>query len=164
VITGLTIFHLSLYGQKGLEIKKKTALMLIPIMICAAANIGLNFFFIRHYGYLGAAITTFISYSLYPIFIYFISKSYIRWIIPWRSMFNIAISSIGAGAFFLLVKAIFSPQIGHVSILLFALLILAIYSGLLYVTRELKNYELAFFKKRTQESFAKISQKLGKSP
>jgi O-antigen/teichoic acid export membrane protein len=89
ILVGFIAWNLSILGHKGHEIKEKTKEMFIYVIVAAIINIILNFLFVPSLGYLGAALATMISYMLYPIFILFSSKKYIKWDIPFVDLFSL---------------------------------------------------------------------------
>jgi len=93
VLFGYLAWNFSMFGQKGLEISEKTKNMLYFVMVCTALNISLNIIFIPWMGYVGAAITSLVSLSLYPILIYIGTRKYMAWLIPWDSLLRAFISS-----------------------------------------------------------------------
>ncbi|MFH1754871.1 MAG: oligosaccharide flippase family protein [Candidatus Latescibacterota bacterium] len=89
VLAGYAVWGLSLYGQKGFELLEKTKVMLLLVIICALCNIILNLIFVPKFGYFAAAVTTFASYSLYPVLVHRASRTYLRWRLPWKSFTRI---------------------------------------------------------------------------
>jgi O-antigen/teichoic acid export membrane protein len=79
LLVGLLLWHLALIGHKGYEIKEKTNVMLRYFVICILTNVALNIWLIPLYGYVGAAISTLVCYTLYPLLIFINSKNYIKW-------------------------------------------------------------------------------------
>jgi len=147
ILAGFLVWNFSMYGHKGLELMEKTRIMLLLVVICAVTNIILNLFFVPLYGYKGAAVTTLISYLLYPLLVYRATKPYVKWQIPWRSVGNIAISSLILAG---LLVALRSTLIGRLNIVLSLVIAggiaLLIYFGSLYILREIKTYEIRYLK------------------
>lgn len=96
LLAGFLIWNFGLYGQKGYEIRYKSNVMLLFIGIAVAACIGFNLLLIPKYGYLGAAVSNVLAYTVYPLLIYTFSRNYIRWSIPWLSVLRAAIASVAA--------------------------------------------------------------------
>lgn len=94
ITLGFLSWHFSMYGHKGLEIQQRTLTMLHYVIICAIVNIVLNFYFIPQYGYMGAAMTTLLSFLLYPIMVFFGSKKSIPWHIPWKTVSKLGLVSV----------------------------------------------------------------------
>jgi len=94
VLIGWVALQFTMYGHKGLEIMEKTNIISLLIAICVIVNVSLNFIFVPAYGYIAAAFANLISYLLYPFMVYFVTKSYIKWRIPWNSMAKITFSSL----------------------------------------------------------------------
>lgn len=149
ILAGFFAWNFAMYGHKGLEIMEKTRIMLLLVMICAGVNVVLNLIFVPLYGYKGAAVTTLISYLLYPLLVYPTTKHYIKWQIPWRSVGNITISSLAIAG---LLGALRFAFIGRMNIIL-ALAISGgvaspVYLGLLYVMKEMRGYEVRYLKRK----------------
>ncbi|SFK69306.1 Membrane protein involved in the export of O-antigen and teichoic acid [Halogranum rubrum] len=94
VASGTFIWGLSNIGHKGLEAKERTFTMLAGATIAVVLNIVLNIPLIQRYGYLGAALATLLSFSFYPVFIYFVSRNGIRWQIPTYTVRNVLLGCI----------------------------------------------------------------------
>ncbi|UCG53167.1 MAG: polysaccharide biosynthesis C-terminal domain-containing protein, partial [Candidatus Latescibacterota bacterium] len=142
IILGSLVWNFSMYGHKGIKLLEKTRVMLFLVTICCAANIVLNLIFVPRYGYQGAAVTTLVSFGLYPVLVYFVTKRYLPWVIPWRSTFRIVFSvGLASAGWWGLRWAL----TGRVHVLLLLLISLAagliIYIGMLALTRELRDYE-----------------------
>lgn len=142
VLMGFLAWNFGMYGHKCLEIKEKTGTMFFLVFICVALNIVLNLIFIPKYGYIAAAITTLISYMIYPIIVYFVTRLYLRWQIPWRSMTNIVVSSVLTGGILASLKyTIFNGFLDIVYLFIFTILGLLLYIGILYLFGEVREYE-----------------------
>lgn len=94
VVTGLFTWNLANIGHKSLEAAEKTKIMLIGVIISLLINIIANIPLIQVYGYIGAAIATVMGFLAYPLFIYYVSKEYVPWQIPW---FGVGLAFIGCG-------------------------------------------------------------------
>ncbi|MEW5705477.1 MAG: oligosaccharide flippase family protein [Actinomycetota bacterium] len=69
ILLGFLANNFALFFQKNYELEKKTRLLAVFAFLAAILNIGLNLFFIKEYGYIGAAITTAAAYVFYLILI-----------------------------------------------------------------------------------------------
>lgn len=99
VLLGNAVWSLAMYGHKGLEILERTRTMLWMVIACALLNLGLNVIFVARYGYMGAAVTTLVSYALYPVLVYVVSKRYLAWRIRWGAAARtIMVGAVMAGA------------------------------------------------------------------
>ena len=91
---------------------------------------------------LGAALTTLFSYSLYPVMIYWVSKRHLRWVIPWRSLGNILVAAVVAGAAWAAMARFFTGGVIDWLVLVVAGAAgLVVYGLVLLLLRELKPYE-----------------------
>jgi O-antigen/teichoic acid export membrane protein len=154
VLFGLLGWNFAMFGHKGLEFREKTRTMFIYVMICTAAKIILNFLFIPRYGYMGAAISTLICFYLYPLMVYFGTKSDIRWIIPWVSLTRVLTASIILAAAFMIFKMM---HLDSLKILLMSgIIIFPLYFFVLLLLKEIKPYEIEFTKNYLRNGFRRI--------
>ena len=72
---------------------KRTHLTMYCVLSAALLNIGLNFLFVPKYGYMGAAVTTFISYVFMLISVIFVSRRFFTWEFPFKPLVKIACAS-----------------------------------------------------------------------
>jgi O-antigen/teichoic acid export membrane protein len=63
------IYGLTLFFENRLKLNSKYKPVIIGFLICAAINIGINFFTIPKWGYFWAGISTFISYLILLIYL-----------------------------------------------------------------------------------------------
>ncbi|MEO0124073.1 MAG: polysaccharide biosynthesis C-terminal domain-containing protein [candidate division WOR-3 bacterium] len=91
IAPGILLWFFAMFGHKGLELREKTNKMFLYVLVCAIMKLILNVFFIPPYGYIGAAITTLICFSLYPVLVYFGTKNDIEWSIPWMTIIKLAV-------------------------------------------------------------------------
>jgi len=147
VILSITLFgflawNFSMYGHKGLEIRGRTRTMLGYVLICAATNIVLNLYFIPRYGYLGAAVTTLISFLLYPVLVYFGTRRDIAWHIPWRSMGKIGLAALFSAGCLYALKHVIPLDLAIAQLIMGAMALVLIYGGLLWVLKEIRPEEI----------------------
>jgi len=149
VLAALTLWHIGRYGQKIIKLVEKTHVMLLMVGICASVNVALNFVLVPRYGYFGAAVSTLVSYALYPVMMYFITKRYLSWVIPWKSAAKIVFASATAGLFWW-----FAGPKSVVGLLDWLWLIgtgaagFAIYGVVLFVVGEIRDYERDVIKRK----------------
>lgn len=142
LIIGFLLWNFSMYGHKAHEITGNTKSMLFYVLISVGINILLNIILIPYFGYVGAAIASLISYASYPVFIYFTSKKLIKWIIPWKSIGNILISSLFSGfvaSAFIDISSIFFDMASIIKLIIAALIGGIVYYILLKLTKEIDN-------------------------
>ena len=75
----------------GLTLKNKTRYYIIPTFIAAIINIGLNFFFIRRFGFIGAAWSALISQAINTLLITVIANRFIPIGFEWKKIFTVLI-------------------------------------------------------------------------
>ena len=77
--------------------RRKTNLIMFNVLFAAILNLGLNFLFIPKYGYMAAALTTFIAFAVNMIVAIIISRHLLVWVFPFKSLVKIAIASAVMG-------------------------------------------------------------------
>lgn len=142
LLIGFLAWNFSMYGHKGLEVQERTRTMLSYVLTCVVANIILNLYFIPHYGYIGAALTTSISFFLYPVLIYFGTRSGIAWKIPWSSMGRIGLASFCTAGGLIVIKCFLLLLPTLVLLLIAASIGIFIYVAMIYILREIKPDEV----------------------
>ncbi len=79
--------------SEALTLYKKTDILMYCILGSALLNIILNFLFIPKYGYMAAAATTFIAYAVDLTARIILSRQFIKWKFPFKSLGKIACAS-----------------------------------------------------------------------
>lgn len=143
VMAGVCVWGLSMYGHKGLELLEKTNLMLTFVTVSACLNLVLNIIIVPKFGYLGASVTTFISYLSYSILVYHFSKSRIPWRIPWETFYRVLLSIVLTGAVLTGLRYLLVDKVHASAVLVAGVGIgLPVYLGSLICIREIKPSEL----------------------
>lgn len=104
VLGGVVVWGLAMIGHKGLEIQERTRMLLLLVGVSALVNIALNLVVIPAYGYFGAAVTTLVSNSCYPVLVYLVTKPSIPWKLPWKSIARISIAAAAMGMLMWLIR------------------------------------------------------------
>jgi O-antigen/teichoic acid export membrane protein len=78
VILGYIFYNLYYFVDIGYYVNNKTFWYVIINATAAVVNIGLNLLLIPHWGVMGAAFVTAISFAVCPMFAYFVSRKYIK--------------------------------------------------------------------------------------
>ena len=94
VAAGLLLWNAAVIGQKAIEIEERTIVLFGGVAGTVVVNVAANVPLIMRFGYVGAAVATLVSFLLYAIFIYVISRRFIPWRLPWQSLRNIALASL----------------------------------------------------------------------
>lgn len=94
VAAGLLLWNAAVIGQKAIEIEERTIILFGGVAATVVINVAVNVPLIMRFGYVGAAVATLVSFLLYAIFIYIISRRFIPWRLPWRSLRNVALASL----------------------------------------------------------------------
>lgn len=95
IAVGLLIWNAAIIGQKGIEVEERTTILLYGIALAVVVNVVVNVPLIIRFGYVGAAVATLMSFVLYAGFILVVTRRYIPWRLPLRSIRNIAVASLG---------------------------------------------------------------------
>ena len=109
VVAGIVMWQLGMYAHKPLEFAERTKLMFCLSIAVAALNLVLNIIFVPEFGYLAAAYTTTISYSVYTIVTSIVGQRLLRWRINARPIFITTVITIATT----LVVAFLRPHIEH---------------------------------------------------
>lgn len=94
----------SMYVHKGLEIAKRTGVMMGVALVTAFVNVTLNLLLVSEYGYTAAAVIALISHVFYTVVVYTFSRHYVRVRIPWKSVLRICVAGGSAGMCLWLLK------------------------------------------------------------
>jgi len=100
---GFFLWHFSMYGHKGLEIRERTLAMAGYAGTAAVTGVLANIWLIPDCGYYGAALSTLIGFGVYALLIYVDARrpGRISWLIPWRTLtVSVVLSVLLAGAFY----------------------------------------------------------------
>lgn len=76
---------------------KKTSLIMFCNLFGGVLNIGLNLWLIPKYGYMAAALTTFITFAVQIVIMVVISRHFLTWRFPFKSLGKIVIASLVMG-------------------------------------------------------------------
>ncbi|MGC9338045.1 MAG: lipopolysaccharide biosynthesis protein [Candidatus Cloacimonadia bacterium] len=93
VSLGLFFFGLQWIFQSAFRFYKKTYLTMCCISTSGLLNIGLNFGFVPKYGFMAAAVTTFISYVFLLLMVVVFSRKLFIWKFPFKSLVKVAAAS-----------------------------------------------------------------------
>lgn len=97
VAFGVFLLGLQWWPQVALNLRKKTSISAYCVVGGGLLNIGLNFLFIPRYGYMAAAVTTFISYAFLLVLTVLASRRLFTWEFPFKSLGKIALASVIMG-------------------------------------------------------------------
>jgi len=145
IIAGSAIWGTAMIGHKGLEIAEKTRTLLLLVVVSAVLNIALNFVFIPRYGYNGAAFATFLSYLAYPVLVYWVTRRFIPWRIPWRSVMRIVAACAAVAGILVVVSRLLPQSVPRLLVLILAAAVgTPVYLAVLVWTKELRLSDLRF--------------------
>lgn len=122
------------------------------VLSAALLNIGLNILFIPKYGYIAAAITTFISYAFMLVVVIFVSRRFFIWEFPFKSLGNVVCASgvMGIAVYFIGNSLTSSTLLNLILSILTGILI---YSLVLFLLREIKLSEIQALKDLKNQFF-----------
>lgn len=150
VLGGAAAWGLAQMGHKGLELKEKTAVMCALVLVTAVANVALNLVFVPRYGYFAAAVTTLVSFLLYPLLVYATVRSHVRWSIPWGTIGRASAASLMTAAGLVAGKRGLPEAVPVASVLFGGVVAgVAVYAALLVVTKEITREELRALMRRS---------------
>ena len=86
LITGMNYFV-----NIGMTLKNKTRYYIIPTFVAAIINIGLNFIFIKRFGFIGAAWSALISQAINTMLITVIANNFMPIGFEWKKIFTVLI-------------------------------------------------------------------------
>ena len=131
----------AVYGR-GVLLSKHTGIFTTASLVAGLTNIGLNIIFIPHFGVIGAAIATLISYIMVGFIMFYNSRKYIRFEVDK----SFIMKSILASTAMTLAIWAFNP-VGIVKILLAIVAGIIIYFGVLFLLKGFKTEELVVISK-----------------
>jgi O-antigen/teichoic acid export membrane protein len=129
------LLALQWWPQVGLSLRKKTSISAYCVVGAGLLNIGLNFLLIPRYGYMAAAVTTFISYAFLLVLMVLASRRLFTWEFPFKSMGKIAFASAIMGVVVYLVGNNLTSST-LVNLIVGICLGLVVYGGMLLLLKE----------------------------
>jgi O-antigen/teichoic acid export membrane protein len=145
VMVGALMLSLQWWAQLSLLFNNKTNRIAIIVLTAGISNILLNFILDPIYGFVGAAVSTFISYFLLLLIMIKISNDVFSWKFPFESFFKIIIASAMMG----LVLFFFNNIMLHSNLIILVICIILgiiVYLISLLLLGELKAEEINFIK------------------
>jgi len=133
---------------------KRTDLNMYCVLSAALLNIGLNILFIPKYGYIAAAITTFISYAFMLGVVIYVSRRFFIWEFPFKSLGNVVCASGVMGiAVYYVGNSLTSSTL--INLILSILTGILVYSLMLFLLKEIKPTEIQALKDLKNQIFAR---------
>lgn len=140
VALGILLFGSYAIISQIISLVKKTVIIGKIWLAVAFLNLGLNFIFIPKFGIIGAALTTFIAYTLAFILTYYYSLKEIQFRIDWKFILKSIFVSI-LMTFFII---IWNPQ-GVISTIIVIILATLLYGISLFLIKGINKKEISFF-------------------
>ena len=95
VAGGIFFLGLNFCFNKPFQLKKKTKILMLPVILASVVNVALNIILIPRLGIKGAAIATLIAYFGYSCFTLWLSRKIFTWSFPWHTFAKTAFASSG---------------------------------------------------------------------
>lgn len=111
VLSGVFFMGMSMFFNKGFELKEKTRALFLLIGSSAVLNIVLNLVFVPFWGIVGAAVSTSLAYLVGLIASILFGRRLINWEFPVVTLFKAMVSGTGMCAAMCLVPEIHSPSL-----------------------------------------------------
>jgi O-antigen/teichoic acid export membrane protein len=153
-LVAISVFLLGLQQrfQAGPIYYKKTIFIMFSIIASGVLNLALNFLFIPKYGYMAAAITTFISYVFLLLSMIVLSRKLFIWQFPFNSLMKAICASIVMGlVVYPIGNSLTSSILINLVLAVFAGII--VYSLTLFLLREIKPSEIQALKDLKNQFF-----------
>lgn len=125
----------------GFGYHKKTHLVMFCTIAPGLLNVGLNFLLIPRYGYMAAAVTTFISYAFLLLLTVIISRRFFIWEFPFRSLAKVTCASAIMGVIVYYIGNSLTLSVST-NLILGTCMGILVYSAILFLLREFKPDEI----------------------
>jgi len=126
VVFSSFFWGLSQIAMHGIAIKKKSRRLAANQIIAAGTHIGLQLLFVPRYGYIAAAISTLIGYTLLMVLQTIASSPYLTWRFPFHTLRNVIAASGVMGLATWWIYGLSGSRINGSPIFLFLSIIIAI--------------------------------------
>lgn len=142
-LIALSAFFLGIANRFGtvLDYHKRTDLNMFCNLSCAGLNLGLNFLLIPKYGFIAAALTTFVTYATNVAIKVIISRRFLVWQFPFKSLGKIAIASAVMGIVVYYLGSSFTTS-NLINLIVGICAGIVAYSAMLLLLRELRPEEI----------------------
>ena len=141
VASGAFFLGLQQRFYPGINLYKKTYLIMFSIIVTGLLNLGLNFLLVPQYGYPAAALTTLISYVFLLVLIVVVSRRFFIWEFPFKSLGKVICASAIMGV------VVYTVGNGLTSSTLLNFIIsvcvgIVVYLLMLFLVREIREEEI----------------------
>ncbi|MFC6988175.1 lipopolysaccharide biosynthesis protein [Haloplanus sp. GCM10025708] len=92
IAPALFLWNFAMLGHKGLELAESTGTMTLGIAVAVLVNVAGNYLLIPPYGYVGAAVATLSSSTVYAGFAFVTSFRTVRWTVSKRAIAHVAVA------------------------------------------------------------------------
>ncbi len=130
------------YIGKSFELHRKTSVFALTLFIAGLVNVLLNVLLIPGFGYMGAGLAKVVSYLVLLILGIAISRSFMPWLAPMKSMVRVLLSAGGMAALLTVIKSHLAVSVTNL-VLLTAIGTCA-YCASLLLFKEMRKSEIDF--------------------
>jgi len=125
----------------GLSYHKRTDILMLCYLGSVVLNIVLNIIFIPQYGYMAAAVTTFVSYAFLLLSAIFVSRRYFVWEFPFKTLAKVSLAATVMGSVvYYIGDSLISSALINVFLSVFVGGV--VYTAMLFVLREPQKAEI----------------------
>ena len=144
VAAGMALLGLTEYSIKPWELNARTKSIFYRSLIGGIVNIAVNFIFVPLFGYIAAAVSTFIGFLVYFILAKAGTRGLLKWSVNKMVYIRILMSALIMAAVIMAIK--FAMKNSVVSLCVMVFTGMAVYAAALYFTGEVKAEVRAVFK------------------
>ena len=141
VSIGVLFVLLSQYSTMVFMLLQKTTLYALTNLCGVIINLLLNFWLINKFGFLGAGISTAISYAIFFVITKILTRNHLNWHVPLTTLAKIGIAIIAMITFLIFGKQ-YVDMSNFFAIAGFCLISFFIYCIVLFLTKEIKPEEI----------------------
>lgn len=144
VAAGMALLGLTEYSIKPWELNARTKSIFYRSLIGGIVNIAVNFIFVPLFGYIAAAVSTFIGFLVYFVLAKAGTRGLLKWSVNKMVYIRILISALIMAAVIMAIKFAMKNSVVSLCVMVFAGM--AVYALALYFTGEVKAEVRAVFK------------------
>ena len=162
LVIGSLLGGFSMYAHKGLEVGKRTHIMLMASILALGVNAAVNLMLVPFMGYPAAALAIVISSAFYMVATGWLGRHFLTNRIPWRSLWHIAVAAAcGALLSFLTRWCLGISGVDSVGIHIVGSIVAVLVYGLLLLFQRELNEEFGLLRSTVQHYIAKVHQAHG---
>lgn len=140
---GMSFYGIALIGHSTVVLGEGNGAMATSAIVAGVLNLALNLALVPFYGYIAAAYSTAIAYGVYALFIWWQSKSFIRWHVDLRTLVTSLGAAVAATLISIAVSSIVNRNLEYAVRGLTYLLIFATLAVLFEGRRQVRSFQAA---------------------